>query len=338
MSPDHDCVDGICSDGDFMLTDIPEFSMVFFTIILLYFLTFNLVKIHIHSVDHHSGIIAEEFDKGTTINTYIGVSTETPSTPNSRVDDDEDVSDNDTSSVADDVTEGHAITEYASTSSTSSKPTSAVTVTSISIMSTISPASSSTVLSTAQSDELGDVTLPVIRPTTQSPRVELEATTRSRTTPPTVVTSITSTTAVETLSVPEDVQVDEEDDVDLPDMLLFTTIPSTTEANIFTFNMTDVDPFITNSHSTAVITSVPEVKSHGSKAGTTYSSTPDTSTSSSVAPGSSIATEPVGFVMQTSTQPEPMVSISVTADENMPTFTSTIKENLTNLELITPLS
>ena len=121
MSPDHDCVDGVCSDGDFMLTDIPEFSMVLSIIILLYFLTFNHFKIHIHSVDHHGGIIAEEFDKGTTINTYIGVSTETPSTP---------------------------------------------------------------VIITAQSDEPGDETLPVIRLTTQSPRVELKTTIRPGTTPP----------------------------------------------------------------------------------------------------------------------------------------------------------
>ena len=28
MSPDHDCKDGVCSDGDFMLTDIPDFANV----------------------------------------------------------------------------------------------------------------------------------------------------------------------------------------------------------------------------------------------------------------------------------------------------------------------
>ena len=28
MAPDHDCRNGICTDGDFMLTDIPEFAEV----------------------------------------------------------------------------------------------------------------------------------------------------------------------------------------------------------------------------------------------------------------------------------------------------------------------
>merc|ERR1719369_2183034 len=72
MSPDHDCVNGVCSDGDFMLTDIPEFS-----------------KIHIHSMEGHDGIIAEEFNMGTTIDTYIGVTTESPSPPRSPIDDED---------------------------------------------------------------------------------------------------------------------------------------------------------------------------------------------------------------------------------------------------------
>merc|ERR1719233_2475779 len=75
MSPDHDCVDGVCSDGDFMLTEIPEFA-----------------KIHIHSMEagKHDGIIAEELNLGTTVETYIGVTTESPSQARSLIDDGED--------------------------------------------------------------------------------------------------------------------------------------------------------------------------------------------------------------------------------------------------------
>ena len=223
---------------------------------VLSLLTYNL-KIHIHSIDHHEGkrndgIIAEEFNKGTTVNTYIGMSTEAPpSTPGSRSDD-KDASVSDASSVVGDIgKEVLTTTDFAPTISLSSKPTSAATMTSLSKKSTIFPTTSSVVVFTAQSDDAGDdVALPEIRPTTKSPTEELE-TTRPGTTPSTVVTSTTSNTT-ETSSIPAGAHVDEVDGVGKPGVLPPTTIPPTTEKIILTIDLNDSDPSTTKFPPTVV--------------------------------------------------------------------------------------
>merc|ERR1719233_575789 len=192
MSPDHDCVDGVCSDGDFMLTDIPEFA-----------------KIHIHSMEagKHDGIIAEELNLGTTVETYIGVTTESPSQARSLIDDGEDAFIDNTVSDGEFVTQ---TTDYASTSSLSPKLPSTVTADSTTIMSTIPPSTTPAVSITTKVEESSvtrlddaddDVALPDILLTTTSQTVEVEITTAPGTAPSTVVTTTTYTTAV-TLSEP----------------------------------------------------------------------------------------------------------------------------------------